>query len=132
MTNKKEVAVVQRENTLPMTRPELQEDYATPSADVYETSDAFVIMIDLPGAKKGSINVSMDRGSLVVKAGVEPFHKEGVKLLFSELRGKGYYRAFNIGDGIDRNNVDAQFEHGVLTIKLLKSEELKPRQIRIN
>jgi HSP20 family protein len=132
MTNKKEIAVVQRENTLPITRPELQEDYVTPSTDVYETSNAFVIMVDLPGAQKGSINVSMGRGSLVVKAGVEPFHKQDAKLLFSELRGKGYYRAFNIGDGIDRNNVDAQFEHGVLTVQLLKSEELKPRQIRIN
>jgi HSP20 family molecular chaperone IbpA len=132
MTTKKEVAVVQRQNTLPMTRPEVQEDYATPSTDAYETSDAFLLMIDLPGATKESINVSIERASLVVKAGVEPYHKEDSKLLLNELRGKSYYRIFNIGEGIVRDTVDAQFEQGVLTIKLFKSEELKPRQIRIN
>jgi len=132
MTTKKEVAVVQRQNTLPMTRPEVQEDYVTPSTDVYETSDAFLLMIDLPGATKESINVSIERASLVVKAGVEPYHKEDAKLLLNELRGKSYYRIFNIGEGIVRDTVDAQFEQGVLTIKLFKSEELKPRQIRIN
>lgn len=131
MTKNTEVAVVQRNSGLPMTRPEAQESFIVPFADIYETPEAFVLMLDMPGVSKVSISVTMDRGSLIVKGSVEPYHRENASLLFNELRNASYYRVFNIGDGIDRNNVDAQFERGVLTVKLFKSDELKPRQIQI-
>jgi len=131
MAKNKEVAVVKRNNSLPVARPGTHETFITPFADVYETPEAFVLMVDMPGATKESINVSMERGTLVVKAPVEPYHKKNAVLLFNELRTSSYYRVFNLGDGVDRDNVDAQFEQGVLAIKLFKSEELKPREIHI-
>ena len=41
------------------------------------------------------------------------------------------YRVFNLGDGIDRTGIDAKYEEGVLTIKLFKKDETKPREIEI-
>lgn len=130
MSTSNDVTVTQRQNTSLMKMPG---PVATvmPLADIYETPDAFVLMLDMPGASKESINITMDQSSLVVKSGVELYMKDDAKLLFSEIAGVDYQRVFKISDGIDRNSVDAKYENGVLTIKMFKKEELKPREIRV-
>ena len=131
MTKNNEVAVVQRGNTLPALQSELQESYVTPSTDIFETPDAYVLKLDVPGSVKDSIKVTTEDGTMSVRAKVEPYHKEGGSMLFSELKTPTYYRVFNLADGIDRKSIDAQYEDGVLTIKLFKKEEAKPKQIEV-
>jgi HSP20 family protein len=109
-----------------------EERFRIPAADVYETSEEFVLLLDLPGATREAITLTLEKGEMRVKAGVKQMHREGGSLLSNEMQGTGFFRAFSIGDGIDTGTVDAQFEHGVLTVKLLKSEDVKPRQIHIN
>jgi HSP20 family protein len=132
MTKNNEVAVVQQNGGVPAPRFEAMQNVVSPYTDIYENRDAYVLMLDMPGAGKDSIRVTLDRNELVVQASVGPYHGENATMLHNELRKTSYYRVFNLGNGIERTNVDAQFEHGVLTIKLYKSEQLKPREIRIN
>jgi len=114
-------------------RPSVPDErYRVPVADVYETPDAFVLMLDLPGVTRESISLTLERGEMRVKADVTSLHKEEGTFLVNEVDGSGFFRAFSIGEGIDTGTVDARFEHGVLTVKLFKSEETKPREIRIN
>jgi HSP20 family protein len=131
MTKKNEVAVVQRGNTLPVLQTEMQGSYITPSTDIFETPDAYVLKIDVPGSVKDSIKVTTENGTMTVKAKVEPYHNEGGSLLFSELKSPMYFRVFNLADGIDRKSIDAQYEDGVLTVKLFKKEETKAKEIEI-
>ena len=109
-----------------------EEQYRVPAADVHETSEAFVLMLDLPGATRESISLTLEKGEMRVKAEVKPLHSQEGTLLFNEVQSAGFFRAFSIGDGIDTGNVDARFEQGVLTVKLFKSEDAKPREININ
>lgn len=131
MTPKNEIAVKEQTAT-PATRTfAREEDFVPPLADIYETPDAFVLMLDMPGASRDTMSVRLDKGTLFVKASVEKYHQENATILHSETLAPGYYRTFSIGEGIDIESVDAQFEHGVLTVKLLKSERIKPREISI-
>jgi HSP20 family protein len=131
MTKKVEVNVPEEKNSLPIVHPEVHERYVTPLVDVYETPDAFVLLIDMPGATKESIRLSLDRGSLIVKAAIRARHREDKHMLINELRATGYYRVFNLSDGIERNAIDARYDQGVLTVKMGKSDAMKPREIRI-
>ncbi len=116
----------------PVVHPEGREDvYLLPLADIYETLDAYVVMMDLPGARKEDIRVRLERGSLMVTAPSDRHVQESGTLLHEESRTAGFARTFSLGEGIDLKNVDAQFQEGVLTIKLFKNEELKPREISI-
>jgi HSP20 family protein len=108
------------------------EQYRVPAADVYETADAFVLMLDLPGAKRESIHLTLEKGEMRVRAELESERTEQESYLLNETESAGFFRVFSIGEGIDTSNVDAHFEQGVLTVKLFKSEELKPREIRIH
>jgi HSP20 family protein len=131
MIKNNEVAVVQRGNTLPAVQVDTQDISVTPSTDIFETPDAYVLKIDLPGCMKDAIKVTMEHGTMTVKAKVESYHREGGSLLFNELKTPTYYRAFNMADGIDRQSIDAQYDDGVLTVKLLKKEETKAKEIEI-
>jgi len=122
--------VVQRAH--PAQAPVAGSEYRIPAADVYETPDAFVLMLDLPGVVRESISLTLEKGEMRVRADLKPLHLEEGTLLHSEMEGPGFFRVFSIGEGIDTANVDARFEQGVLTVKLLKSEDIKPREIRIN
>jgi len=122
--------VVGREHSAQPTVAEKQ--YRVPAADVYETAEAFVLMLDLPGTKRESISLTLEKGEMRVRAEVETREDAQEAFLLNETEGAGFFRAFSIGEGIDTANVDAHFEQGVLTVKLFKSEELKPREIHIN
>lgn len=88
-------------------------------------------MLDMPGTRKDSIGITIDKSSLIIKGEVESHVKENSTLLFNEIPGAPFHRAFNLTDGIDRNNVDAHYDNGVLTVKLFKKDDVKPREIRI-
>lgn len=129
--NNNEVSVVKRGNMLPAVQAVNGEGYVSPSTDVYETQDAFVLLIDLPGSTKEAINVTLENLTLSVKAKIEPYHDEKATLLFNELKPSTYYRVFNLGEGIDRNSIDAHYEQGVLTLKLFKHAKARAREIQI-
>lgn len=107
------------------------ERYSTPAADIYETPEAYVVHLDLPGVAKDSIRVRVQQGTLEVTAPVRTALPEDAHVLVREQFAEGYTRTFGLGDGVDPGSIDAQYEHGVLTLKLFKSEEQKPRMIPI-
>jgi HSP20 family protein len=130
MQNKNDVTVV-RKTPAPLSHAEREAEFARPSTDVYETPDAYVITVDMPGVPKDSIHVSIDQNTLIVKGAVGERHTGKSNLLFAELQTIGYYRAFNLGDDVDRESIDATYDAGVLTVKLLRKDEAKPREIAI-
>ena len=112
-------------------RPEPLEPPVTPVVDIYETADAFIIKLDMPGAVKGSISVIVEPGTLAVKGKVESHHRVDGRLVFSEIGKRSYARTFNLGNGVDSGNVEAQFENGILGITIPKSVSQKAREIII-
>ena len=109
----------------------LRTPVSIPAVDVSETGDAYVLYMDMPGTKKDAISVTVVDQTLAVKAPVTPLHGEGAAVLYREIGTGGYERRFTLGEGIDRNTVDARYENGVLTVRLLKTEASKPKEIVI-
>jgi HSP20 family protein len=132
MTRNGEIEVKQKTNSSASVRDrEFPDDAAVPRTDIVETADAYLLMLDMPGAARDDIAVSIEKDVLTVKAPVDSTHNVPGRMLVREFSGRGYVRSFNIGRGVDTKNVDASFTEGVLTVKLLKSEEVKPKEITI-
>jgi HSP20 family protein len=109
-----------------------QERTVEPVADIYETADAFVVKLDMPGSSKEEIKLSIEPNRLVVRGTVGVQHGEGANVFFSEIGRKNYIREFNLSNGVNHDAIDAQYENGVLTITLPKTEHVKAREITIN
>jgi len=132
MDDNKKNAVVRKESGALMKWPQSIDTIVEPVADVFETADAFIIKLDLPGADKESINLSIEQDRLTVKASIELKYKEESKLLYSEIIRKSYLRRFILKHGIDLEHIGAEFKNGVLTITLPKTDEAKAKEIKIN
>src|SRR5689334_8995103 len=102
-----------------------------PAVDIYETGEEFVVTADVPGARAESIDLDFDKGVLTMRAGVAAREHEG-RTMAREYRVGSYERSFRIGEGIDTERIGAELKHGVLTLRLPKSEQTKPRKIAVN
>lgn len=102
-----------------------------PPADVIENDDAFVIILEIPGAVKDKIFLAVEGDRLLLKAPMPKPLPGAVNFLLRESPPKVYVRAFKLGDGIDRKKITAKFEDGVLTVTLTKLDEAKPKTITI-
>ena len=134
MGNNNHVALVRVGPKSLMRRPEGLKTVVTPVADVYETSEEFVMKLDLPGVEKEKINITIQPGRLSIKGEVGTTHEEESSLLLKEIGVKTYYREFNLGEGIHHQSARAEFEQAVLTVILPKTpntDEVKAKIISI-
>lgn len=101
-----------------------------PDVDIYHTPEAFVFLVDLPGVRQGDIELEVnERNTLIIRAR-NSFAAVSAPV-FSQTRFGDYYRAFELGDGIDREQISARLEQGVLEVRIAKREAARPRKIEI-
>ena len=104
-----------------------------PAVDVYETKEDLVITADLPGLNEKDIHLSIT-GDILALRGERRFNPE-VKQE-SYYRGERWFgrfeRALPLPIPVQADKVKASYRDGVLTIKLPKTEEIKPKEIKID
>jgi HSP20 family protein len=104
----------------------------TPAADVIETADAYEVQVDLPGIKPEEINVKLEGDTLTLTAERKQAAKDEKTHALRNERSWGLFqRVFVLGDEVDGSKPEAKYEHGVLTVRLPKREERKPKTIQV-
>ncbi len=106
-----------------------RERYVRPPVDIYETAEALVLMADLPGVVKESLEVRMEDAVLTIQA--KASHAAPGDPIYREYDLNGFFREFELSEEIDQQKVSAELRHGVLTLYLPKKEKAKPRQIEV-
>ena len=102
----------------------------TPRADVLETPEELVLLLDLPGVKPGNLELDYERGELTVHGRWLPPQQEGRSLL-AECPGGDYHRVFLLGQEVDASDICAELKGGVLTVHLPKVEGARPRRVPV-
>jgi HSP20 family protein len=113
-------------------RKELAEDVRRiiPPVDIYETSSDVTLVADVPGVTKENLRLDIDKDELTISGTFDEQDVSGEKLIDECIYGE-YNRTFTLADTIDRENIAAKLDNGVLTITLPKHERLKPKKIAI-
>lgn len=105
----------------------------TPAVDISEEDDYFLIKADLPGMSEKEIEVKVHDGVLLLSGKREETREEKEEGGYHRERRYGSFcRQFRLGVGVDPTTIAATYDSGVLSVKLPKKEESKPRQIPIN
>jgi HSP20 family protein len=102
------------------------------SVDMYETDDDLVINAELPGLKAEDVDISITGNTLTLKGEFQT-EEEGERgdVHFQERRYGKFQRSIPLPMGIDTEATEAEFEDGVLKVRLPKPEETKPKQITV-
>ncbi len=100
--------------------------------DVSATSDEVRVDASLPGFKPEDVEITFEEGTLTIRgeANDEREQRDGSYLL-QEIRRGSFSRSVSLPDGLEPERARATFDNGVLTIRIPKAEQVKPRQIRI-
>lgn len=106
-------------------------DTLVPHVDICEDKEKVTLYADLPGVNKDGLDVHIDKDTLQLygkrSAGADA--KKGGN--YTEMPACDYYRAFTIGEEVDREHIAAHLSNGVLKLVLPKSERAKPKKIAI-
>ena len=101
-----------------------------PLADVEETDDSYVVEIDLPGVKRDEVDVQLTDRQLTVSGEVK--EKERTGILRRRTRRVGQFQySVTLPADVDADGVSARLDDGVLTVRVPKAEQAKPRRIPI-
>ena len=100
--------------------------------DAYRDGDWFVVAFDLPGVLPDAIELDVERNVLTVKAERRPVVRgEQVEMQVAERPLGVFSRQLFLGDTLDTDNIEANYEAGVLTLRIPIAEKAKPRKITI-
>lgn len=100
--------------------------------DALRTGDHVEIHFDLPGVRPDTIDLTVERNVLTVKAERQWWPDEGAEVLARERTHGTFSRQVLLGDALDADHVDAGYENGVLTVKIPVAERAKPRKVEIH
>lgn len=102
-----------------------------PAADIYEAENDLTIILEMPGVEKKNVNIDVADGVLSVEGRIDLTKYQGLQPLYTEYNIGHYARSFRLSSKIDQNKIVAEMKDGVLSLKLPKIEEAKPRTIQV-
>jgi HSP20 family protein len=99
--------------------------------DAERDGDTFYVYFDLPGVDPDSIDVTVERNVLQVKAQRQRRSKSGVETVISERPTGVFSRQLFLADTLDTDDLKASYDNGVLSLEIPVSAKAKPRKITI-
>ena len=108
------------------------EESWSPRVDISETDDQVMIKAEMPGVKRDEVKVSVEDNTLIIHGErKEEKKEEGRRFHRLECRYGSFERRFSLPTNVDQKNIDASFENGILTLKLVKTEAAARQQIEV-
>lgn len=112
-------------------QPARPEPALLPPVDVVEDASGITLFADLPGVPKDKLNLHLEADSLTIEGEVALPVPEGMESTHAEVRLPRYRRVFTLSKELDSEKAAAEFNNGVLTLRIPKAEHAQPRRIEI-
>jgi HSP20 family protein len=104
-----------------------------PAMDVVESGDEFVLRADLPGLSDKDVNIELEDNVLTISGQRKAEHEERKEGYYRLERSSGAFtRALTLPEGVDADAIQANFDNGVLEVRIPKPEQHKPRKVQIS
>jgi len=101
--------------------------------DVSMTADELVVEAQLPGVKMDDVDITVENGRLTIRGETSTERSnDDDDFLVREIRRGSFSRMITLPNGLKPDDAAASFKDGILTLRIPKAEEVKPRQIRIS
>jgi HSP20 family protein len=103
-----------------------------PPMDLVEAEDHFVLKADLPGLSESDVSIEVQDGALTISGERSAEHESRERGWYRIERSfGGFSRSLTLPDGVDAESISAEFDRGVLEVRIPKPEERKPRRVGI-
>ena len=99
--------------------------------DAYRAGDRFVVRFDLPGVDPDSIDLTVEKNVLTVRATRSWTPGEGEDVVVAERPQGAFSRQLFLGETLDSERIEAQYDQGVLTLTVPVAERARARKIEV-
>ena len=125
-------AIATKESGNQLAQAELTRDKPlyVPRFDIWETDEELVLCGDMPGVKPEDVDIRFENRELVIHGRIES-RNEQARFVYQEYGIGDFHRSFVIGEMVDSTKIAANMRDGVLTLHLPKSDQMKPRRIKV-
>lgn len=120
---------LQKQQTQALRRHENEKDTLLPQTDIWETPEEIILKVDMPGVGKENLDIKVEGDMLKIHGKVES--QQSGNLVYAEQRTGDFHREFSLSNDLNQDKINASMQAGVLTVKIAKSEKVKPRKIQI-
>jgi HSP20 family protein len=105
----------------------------SPAVDIKETDGEISLDLELPGIKPEDVEITAENGVLTVRGEKKSERKEGEENRYHvvERTYGSFLRTFQLPQGIDEDQIKAEFEHGILSVHIPKAALPQPKRIQI-
>jgi len=132
MAGQQDLTVREKQELVSKEEKTLPGRFYVPNTDICETEQALLVMMEMPGVDRKDVTVSLENDVLRVEGRIDFSKYEGLEPIYTEYNVGHYARSFSLSSKIDREQISAQVEDGVLTLTLPKVKEAVSRRIAIN
>jgi HSP20 family protein len=103
-----------------------------PALDIAEEKDTYVVTAEVPGVKADDLDITLEEGLLTIQ-GQRRFEEETGDRQYHRIERHygSFRRAITLPSQVQTDQIQARFEDGVLTVRVPKAEEAKPRKIQV-
>ena len=102
-----------------------------PPVNVYEDADGITLQADMPGVSRDGLHLQVDQDSLLIEGDVRLTMPKGMEALHADVRATRYSRSFALSRELETADIDASLKDGVLTLRIPKRAEVRPRKIEV-
>ena len=100
--------------------------------DMYQTANEVIVKAALPGIKPEEVDITITGDTLTIKGETEAEEKTKREDCFYQERRYGTFsRSVTLPSGLNTDKAEADFDNGILTLTIPKSEEIKPKQLKV-
>jgi HSP20 family protein len=106
----------------------------SPAVDIREDDKELSILAELPGMKPEEVEITSDNGILTIRGEKSETRKEGDERRYHLVeRSYGTFtRSFQLPQGVDESKIEADFDNGLLTVRIPKAALPQPKRITIH
>jgi HSP20 family protein len=108
-----------------------QADITVP-LDVKAEDEAFIVTAALPGVKSEDINVQVVNASVTIQGEYKNTREENANYLLGERPSGRFYRMITLPEPLDSGKTEAELKDGILTLRVPKAEEARPKMIKVS
>ncbi len=106
--------------------------FYVPSTDIYEHEEELVVVVEVPGVAREDVAINVENDQLSISARLNFDKYANYQPVYTEYNLGNFTRSFHLSNKIDSSAIDAKMKDGVLTLRLPKIPEAKPRKIKVN
>jgi HSP20 family molecular chaperone IbpA len=102
-----------------------------PLVDIFEDAHGITVQAEMPGVTRDRLNIQADRNNLTIEGDAVIDMPAGMEAIYADVQATRYARSFVLSGELETDAIDAKMKDGVLTIRIPKRSEFRPRKIEV-